>query len=72
MRFSSFGELASEFDVAAHHPAELDEGAHDGDVDLNGAVAVEDRGEHGNSLLGGHRAPLIFQIGISNLHSLRV
>src|SRR5581483_2874650 len=49
--FFQFGELASELDVAAKHPAELDEGAHDGDVDLNGAVAVEHGGEHGDSLL---------------------
>ncbi len=34
--FFQFGELASELDVTANHPAELDEGAHDGDVDLNG------------------------------------
>ncbi len=38
--------------------AQLDEGAHDSDVDLDGAVAVKDAGKHGDALLGECEWPL--------------
>ena len=45
-------ELASQVFVGGHELAQPHEGAHDGNVNLDGAVAVEDAGEHGNTLLG--------------------
>ena len=47
-RFDLLGEQA----VGIHQAAELDEGAHDGDVHLHGAGGAEDAGEHGHALLG--------------------
>ena len=38
--------------VGLHQGAELDEGAHYGDVDLDGALGTEDGGEHGDALFG--------------------
>lgn len=38
--------------VGVHQAAELDEGAHDGDVHLHGAGGAEYAGEHGDALLG--------------------
>jgi hypothetical protein len=43
-----FGEIA----IGIHEPAELDEGAHDGDVHLDGPLGTKDAGEHGDALLG--------------------
>jgi hypothetical protein len=43
---------ASQIAVGVHEPAQLDEGAHDGDVDLDGTGRAEDAGEHGDTLLG--------------------
>lgn len=45
-------EFAGEFGETREHLAQLDEGAHTGDVDLNGAFAVEHAGEHGDTLFG--------------------
>ena len=49
--FELFDFLGEEL-VGLHQGPELDEGAHDGDVDLDGALGTEDRGEHGDALLG--------------------
>lgn len=46
--FDFFGEQV----VGLHEGAELDEGAHDGDVDFDGAGGAEDGGEHGDALFG--------------------
>ena len=43
---------ASQVAVGVHEPAQLDEGAHDGDVDLDGTGRAEDAGEHGDALFG--------------------
>ena len=45
-----FREFAGEFDVISEELARLHEGAHDGDVDLHGALAAQDAGEHGHPL----------------------
>jgi hypothetical protein len=47
-----FHDLAPQIFVRGEHGADLEEGAHDGDVHLNGAIAVEDAGEHRHTLLG--------------------
>ena len=49
--FELFDFLGEEL-VGLHQGAELDEGAHDGDVDLDGALGTEDGGEHGDTLFG--------------------
>ena len=46
------GELAREFSVIGQNPTELDEGAHDGNIDLNGARAMQHARKTGDSLLG--------------------
>lgn len=38
--------------VRGQNGAKLDEGAHDGDVEVNGALAAEDGREHGDTLPG--------------------
>lgn len=38
--------------IGGDHFAQLDEGPHDGDVDLDGAFAMQDAGKHGDALLG--------------------
>ena len=43
---------ASQVAVGVYETAQLDEGAHDGDVDLDGTGRAEDTGEHGDALLG--------------------
>ena len=43
---------ASQVAIGIHEAAQLDEGAHDGDVDLDGAVGAKDAGKHGNALFG--------------------
>ena len=45
-------ELPGEVGVCCEHPAEVDEGTHDLNIDLYGAGAVEDAGEHGDALFG--------------------
>ena len=45
-------ELAGEVGVRGEEPAQADEGAHDLDVDTNGARTPQDAGEHGDALLG--------------------
>ena len=47
-----FHDLAPQIFVRGEHGADLEEGAHDGDVHLDGAIAVEDAGEHGNAVFG--------------------
>jgi len=51
LAFQGF-DLLGEQAVGIHQAAELDEGAHDGDVHLHGAGRAEDAGEHGDALLG--------------------
>ena len=46
--------LGGEFFVLGQQAPELLEDAHDGDVDADGAFAVEDRGKHGHAQLGEH------------------
>ena len=46
--FDFFGEQG----VGVHEAAELDEGAHDGDVHFHGAWRAQDAGEHGDTLFG--------------------
>ena len=38
--------------VGIHQAAELDEGAHNGDVHIHGAGRAQDGGKHGDALLG--------------------
>jgi hypothetical protein len=45
-----FNQFSREFDMAGKHLAELNEGAHDSDVDLYRSAAAEDAGQHGDSL----------------------
>jgi hypothetical protein len=45
-------QLAGQVLVSPQDFAELDKGAHDGDVDLDGPIAAEDTGKHSNALLG--------------------
>lgn len=45
-------DFLGEQGVGIHESAELNEGAHDGDVHLHGAGRAEDAGEHGDTLLG--------------------
>ena len=45
-------EFRGEFFVEGKCFAKADENAHDDDVDLDGARAVEDAGEHGDALFG--------------------
>ena len=47
-----FFKSAGEFAVVVEQVAELDKGAHDGDVDADGALAAQDAGEHGDALFG--------------------
>ena len=50
-RFEGF-DFFREEGVGVHQAAELDEGAHDGDIYLHGAGRAQDAGEHGDALLG--------------------
>jgi len=43
---------AREVGIGGQEPAEPDEGAHDGDVDVDGAGAAQHAREHGDALLG--------------------
>lgn len=45
-----FSDLAAQVLVSGEHGANLEEGAHDGDVDLNGAIAAKNAGKHGNAV----------------------
>jgi len=45
--FLKFFDFFSEELVGLHQRAELDEGAHDGDVDLDGSGRAQDGGKHG-------------------------
>ena len=47
-----FSDLAAQVFVSGEHGAELEEGAHDGDVDLNGAVTMENARKHGYPMFG--------------------
>ena len=46
-----FGQLAGERSVAAEDLAESDKGAHDGNVDQDGALAAKHGRKHGDALL---------------------
>src|ERR1043165_1752978 len=45
-------ELAGELFIVGEEGAELDESAHDGDVDRDGVGAVQNAGKHGDALFG--------------------
>jgi len=45
-------QALEEIPVAGSHRPEADEDAHDLDVDLDGALAVQHAGEHGHALFG--------------------
>jgi hypothetical protein len=45
-------QLLGEIPMRLKHLPQPDEGPHDGDVDLHGASALEDAGEHRDTLLG--------------------
>jgi len=45
-----FYNLAPQVFVSCEHGAELEEGAHDGDVNLHSAIAVEHAGEHSDAM----------------------
>jgi len=45
-------DLPREMLVGVHEAAKLDEGAHDGDIDFDGARRAQDAGEHRHALLG--------------------
>ena len=47
-RFDLSGQVA----VGVHEPAQLDERAHDSDVDFHSAPGAQDTRQHGNALLG--------------------
>ena len=46
------GELGGQSLVSGEHLPERDEGAHDGNVDLDRPLAPQNAREHGNALLG--------------------
>ncbi len=49
------GQFLGELCVAVKHLTQLNEGAHDGDVHIDGAFAVQHGREHGDALFGeGH------------------
>ena len=45
-------DFAGEITVCVHEAAQLHEGAHDGDIDLDSARAAEDAGKHRDALFG--------------------
>ncbi len=45
-------QLMGQFLVQGERLPQAHKGAHDGDVDLDGALAVQHAGEHGDALLG--------------------
>src|SRR5579863_9056130 len=47
-----FVNLAAEILVRGEHGADLEECTHDGDVDLDRAIAVKNAGKHGDAVLG--------------------
>jgi hypothetical protein len=51
-------QLAGKVFVGGQQLAQADEGAHDGDVDLDGAAAAQDAGEHGDAQLGKGERPV--------------
>ena len=44
--------FATQIVVGGEHGADLEEGAHDRDIDVNGAIAVENAGEHSDTVFG--------------------
>ncbi len=50
--FLKFFDFFSEELVGLHQRAELNESAHDGDVDLDGSGRTKHGGKHGNALFG--------------------
>jgi hypothetical protein len=44
--------LSGKVTVGIHQPAQLDEGPHNGDVDLDRALRAKNAGKHGDALLG--------------------
>src|ERR1700675_658654 len=47
-----FSDLAAQVFVSGEHGAELEEGAHDRDIDLDGAIAAKNAGEHRHAMFG--------------------
>lgn len=45
-------EFFGKFGIGGEHLSQSHKGSHDFDVDLNGAFAVQDAGEHGDTLFG--------------------
>ncbi len=43
--------FATQILVSGEHRADLEEGAHNGDIYVNGAIAVKNTGEHGDAVL---------------------
>jgi hypothetical protein len=41
-----FSDLAAQVFVGSQHGTKLEEGAHDGDIDLDGAITMENAGKH--------------------------
>jgi hypothetical protein len=44
--------FAAQILVSGKHGADLEEGAHDRDIDVNGAIAVEYAGKHSDAVFG--------------------
>src|SRR5260221_14246909 len=47
-----FLELAGQVLMSRKNLAQAHEGAHDGDIDVNGALTAKHAGKHGNALFG--------------------
>src|ERR1700719_4042120 len=45
-------DLVAQVFVSGEHRAELQEGTHDGDVDLHSAITMENAGKHGYTMFG--------------------
>ena len=45
-------DFSGEVAIGVHEAAQLDESAHDGDIDLDGTRGTKDAGEHGDALFG--------------------
>ncbi len=48
-------EFLRKFPMSGQNPPELDEGPHDGDVDLNSPLTVQNTGEHRDTLFREHK-----------------
>ena len=68
--FLHFIELAREFGMGGEQLPETDKGAHDGDIHLHCAVAAQDAGKHGDTLLGEGHGNCSAQFAETRYHSL--